>query len=215
MRKAILILGVVAVVGMLVGCENLPFLGGAKQQPQKVQERKPAAKPPSEAPPVAKAKEEAKTSKEPPSSAAKEVLAKKTEEFVYNPINKVDPFEPFNPGTAKEFKLPELAKAELMGQYELRSLRLTAVVWGTTTPLAMFETPDGKAYSVRVGDVFSRDAARVLSISPDGVLVEIATGRMATGEIAYQKLMIKLRSEEEEREIAAALLGRGGKRIGR
>jgi len=209
-RKLILILGIMAVVGMVVGCGNLPF--GEKEQPQPVQKEsvareKPAAGAPAEA--QAPSGGKAAPPEKPILEEVKEVLVKKTEEFIYNPINKTDPFQPFRPETAKRFMLAEMPQAELMGQYELRSLKLVAIVWGTIAPVAMFETPDSKAYSVKVGDVFSRDAARVLSISPDGVLVEIATGRMATGEIAYQKLMIKLRGEEQEREIAEALLSRG------
>lgn len=214
-RKLILAFVLIWVIGIGIGCGKLKEISEEAQSKAKeledVGEEKPvstpAPAPQQPAPQIVTPTPEDLA--RPLAEEAQRVLVKKTEEFVYDPINRVDPFEPLKLQTEEEkTKGIEIPQSEYMGRYELRSLKLVAIVWGAVEPRAMFETPDGKAYSVKVGDIFSRDAAQVLSITPEGVLVQVAS-KTLTGEVTTQKLMIKLKPEEEEREVSESFLGFG------
>lgn len=208
-RKLVWAIVVIGIVGVVMGCGRLQQMseeaktkavetagevGEEKPAPAQQQPPQPVVTPPETSRPLAE--------------EAQKVLVQKTEEFVYDPINRVDPFQPLKPQMVGEGPKGELPQTEYMGRYELRALRLVAIVWGAVEPRAMFETPDGKAYSVKVGDLFSKDAAEVLGITSEGVMVQVAS-KTLTGEVTTQKVMIKLKPEEQEREEAESFLGFG------
>jgi hypothetical protein len=96
-----------------------------------------------------------------------EVLAKKTVEIVYDPINRPDPFKPYIevPPPIDSTAGPTL--------FELRFYTLRAVAWGGPKPLAMVVDPKGMSYAVRVGDVIGRgeDVGTITAIQPDKIVV--------------------------------------------
>ena len=218
-HRLVWVVVVIGVLGIILSCGNLQKLsqnarektgeeeqGGGEEQPAAAKPQPQTQQPPA---PQAQVPEKPAGALE---TEAQKVLVQKAEEFVYDPINKTDPFQPFKPQVVAEQQVPTagLPQTEYMSRYELRSLRLVAIAWGSVEPRAMFETPDGKAYSVKVGDVFSKDAAEVLSIAPEGVSVQVST-RAITGEVVTQKIDIRLKPEELEREEAESFLGFGGK----
>lgn len=213
-RKLVWVIVAIGIIGISVSCGKLQQMSEEAKTKAIEEEKEAGEGEPAPAPAPQQPVQLPAIPSEPSPMLAEEaqkVLVKKTEEFVYDPINRIDPFEPLKPQTATTEEKPigkELPQSEYMGRYELRSLKLVAIVWGSVEPRAMFETPDGKAYSVKVGDLFSKDAAEVLSITPEGVLVQLA-GRSLTGEAVMQKLMIKLKPEEQEREESESFLGFG------
>ena len=82
-----------------------------------------------------------------------------------------NPFEPIY--------LPKegLERAASIEDYELRQLKLKAVLWGGEKSAALFEAQDGKTFIVRVGAKVGKKGGKVITIGDKMVVVEGAFGK--------------------------------------
>jgi len=157
------------------GCQQ-----GAPPEPPAAQVKKETAKP-EVAPPVAETKkEEAKEAKEteakPPRNPFKTFIVKATDRSA----------------TA-------VPKTPLQ-KHELEQLKLVAIIWGVNSPAAMVETPDGKGYSIKKGDLIGNREGRVKRIERDRVIVEERFTE-AGGEVITNEFEIKLPLPKGEEEL--------------
>lgn len=116
---------------------------------------------------------------------AAKVLKKKTSEFVYDPINKADPFN------ALSEESDELLETEGPLVFELRFYNLRAILWGSSEPIAMFEDPKGSAFALHVGDEIGKERGKIVAINPDGVQVQTEFVDFR-GQVTYRPITILL-----------------------
>lgn len=76
-------------------------------------------------------------------------------------------------------------------KYEVEQLKLVAIIWGINNPIAMVETPDGKGYKLKKGDLIGNRDGRVKRIEKDRVVVEEQSTE-ASGEVRVSEFEIKL-----------------------
>ena len=165
---------------ILTGCQQ----EGAPPQPPAIQAKKEAPKPEA-APPVAETKkEETKEEKSPPK--ADEVKPQR------------NPFKTF---IVKATERPAVVAPKTpLQRYELEQLKLVAIMWGLNSPAAMVETPDGKGYSIKKGDLIGNREGRVKRIEKDRVIVEERFTE-AGGEVITNEFEIKLPLPKGEEEL--------------
>ncbi len=77
-------------------------------------------------------------------------------------------------------------------RYELSQLRLVAVVWGIPTPVGMIETPDGKGYTVKRGDLVGNKNGRVVSITENSIVIEEKRKGFVPGDIKVSRFTLSL-----------------------
>ena len=85
-------------------------------------------------------------------------------------------------------------------RYELEQLKLVAIMWGINSPAAMVETPDGKGYSIKKGDLIGSREGRVKRVEKDRVIVEERFTE-AGGEVVTNEFEIKLPLPKGEEEL--------------
>ena len=80
---------------------------------------------------------------------------------------------------------------------KLEELTLSGVVVGTSTPKALFQTPDGRGHIARVGDGVGTNRARIAKITRDGVVLidewRDAIGRLHKNTIALPSPAVRQR----------------------
>ena len=88
--------------------------------------------------------------------------------FVYSPQGRRDPFEPLIP---QEHMIAEVVKKtrpdKIKGpleKFELKQFRLLAIMVVSGTPRAMVKAPDGKSYTVKIGDYVGMNGGLVKAI---------------------------------------------------
>lgn len=90
--------------------------------------------------------------------------------YSYDPLNKRDPFKTYFDELVLEEQEQE-NRTELQ-RFDIDKLRLTAVVVGTATPMAMLEDPTGKGHTVRIGTLVGRRFGIVKQIRRCEVVVQ-------------------------------------------
>ena len=120
-------------------------------------------------------------------------------EFTYNPGVRRDPFAPLirrdEPTVAiQPTRRPEALRGPLE-RYELRQLRLIAVVVVQGNPRAMVAAPDGKSYTVKVDDFIGINGGKVkdiqtraMGIDAQGLRVEKNPDRIVVEEVGIESL---------------------------
>jgi len=120
-------------------------------------------------------------------------------QFTYNPGGRRDPFTPLirrdEPVAAiKTTRRPEALRGPLE-QYELRQLRLIAVMVVKGDPRAMVAAPDGKSYTVKLDDYIGINGGRVkdiqtraVGVDEQGVRVEKNPDRIVIEEVGIDSL---------------------------
>lgn len=135
------------------------------------------------------------------------VQADSSGEFVYNPGGRRDPFAPLirrdEPVAAIQ---PTRRPEELRGpleRYELRQLRLIAVMVVRGDPRAMVAAPDGKSYTVKIDDYIGINGGKVkdietraIGVDQQGVRVEQNPDRIVVEEVGIDSLSGKTVKEE-------------------
>ena len=168
--------------GLLAACWLMLTAGCQREstppQPPASEAKKAISKP---APPVAEVKEE----------------EKKIEEVVIDTKQR-NPFRPFIIKTTEKAAIV-IPKTPLQ-KYELEELKLIAIIWGIENPIAMVETPDGKGYSVRRGDLIGNRDGKVRRIEKNKVIVEERLTE-ASGEVSTSEFVIQLPLAKGEEEI--------------
>ena len=59
----------------------------------------------------------------------------------------------------KPFK-PQTENLTPLQKYEIEKLKLVAIIWGEDGSVAMMELPDGKGYTIRIGDLIGNRGGR-------------------------------------------------------
>ena len=115
------------------------------------------------------------------------------EHFAYSPMGRRDPFKPLiqkKQKIAKKIKgRPEKFKGPLE-KFELSQYRLIALMVVKGIPRAMVKAPDGKSYTVKVGEyigmndgVVKRIETKVIVIDENGLRVEKSPDRIVVEEV--------------------------------
>lgn len=131
-----------------------------------------------------------------------------TGEFVYQSRGRRDPFAPLiqrdEPAAAvvKRERRPEQLRGPLE-RFELRQLRLVAVMVVQGVPRAMVSAPDGKSYTVKVDDYIGLDGGRVkdiqtrlLGVDESGMRIEQHPDRIIVEEIGVDSVTGRTIKEE-------------------
>lgn len=87
-----------------------------------------------------------------------------------------------------EEEVPRIADG-VLGRFDLDQLRVVAVVVGTANPVAMVEDPHGLGHVLRVGMLVGKEQARLMSIEPEGVLLEQRIYAMDRGTVKQPVLL--------------------------
>ncbi|RLB72767.1 MAG: hypothetical protein DRH07_03700 [Deltaproteobacteria bacterium] len=115
--------------------------------------------------------------------------------FIYTPKGRRDPFKPLvqkkqkiakkSQGRAEKFKGP-------LERIELSKYRLIALMVVKGIPRAMVKAPDGKSYTVKVGEyiglndgVVKRIETKVVATDENGLRVEKSPDRIVVEEVGY------------------------------
>lgn len=125
-------------------------------------------------------------------TTAQEVLDEVGLVHQYDPINKPDPFRPYQPTSA----IMSGASDNPLLKYEVRYFKLVGVVRDTENPLAIFEDPSGKSYTVHVGDVIGKNGGIIRAIFDDSVVVTETRISWRTDGTETIEMKIRLRSDE-------------------
>lgn len=160
---------------LLVGCQK----EGAPPQPPAAQVKKEAPKLEA-APTVTEIKEE----KAPPKADEVKPLRNPFKTFIVKATERSAVVAPKTP----------------LQRHELDQLKLVAIIWGVNSPAAMVETPDGKGYSIKKGDLIGNREGRVKRIEKDRVIVE-ERFTPAGGEVVTNEFEIKLPLSKGEEEV--------------
>ena len=143
-----------------------------------------------------------------PAEVATEVAS--SAKFTYNPGGRRDPFAPLirrdePTGAIQTTRRPEALRGPLE-RYELRQLRLIAVLVVRGDPRAMVAAPDGKSYTVKIDDYVGINGGKVkniqtrtMGVDEQGVRIEKNPDRIVVEEVGIDSLTGK--SVKEERFI--------------
>jgi type IV pilus assembly protein PilP len=130
-----------------------------------------------------------------PAEAIDDVFAIKAKQFeyAYNPIQKRDPFKPFegeiswDPGSRDKTPLE---------RYDLSQLQLTAIVWGISEPRALVKAPDGQDYIIKKDMRMGRNSGRIARITKKEVVVA-EEYRDALGKLIVKETALYLRDKDD------------------
>jgi type IV pilus assembly protein PilP len=118
--------------------------------------------------------------------------------YVYTPIGKRDPFQ--NVFAVKEVtavKVPGRKPTPLQ-RWSLDQLKLSFVMTGTSSPMAMVDDPEGRGWPVRVGDFVGQNWGKVTSIQRDLIVVTETITDHATGRVYPSNISIKMPKDASE-----------------
>ncbi|MCB0332025.1 MAG: pilus assembly protein PilP [Bdellovibrionales bacterium] len=120
-------------------------------------------------------------------------LDTKEEAYVYDPLGKRDPFQPFNmkPKENLEGKTP-------LERFSIGQLRLTAVLEGMGNPTALVETSTGKGYNVTIGTKIGVNNGEVIEIHPSKILI-LETTIDFTGKKQTRTVEMRLRTGNKQK----------------
>ena len=130
-----------------------------------------------------------------------EASSQPTDQYVYSPIGKRDPFRPFyvDQQIEEEEKEQQRIITELE-RFELDQLKLVAVIGGTSQPRAMFEDPTGKGWTVTIGTAIGRHGGKVTKIKKDEVVVTEEYRDPVTNKKMMSPVAVKLPADEMQLE---------------
>lgn len=126
--------------------------------------------------------------------SAQEVLDEVGVTYQYDPINKPDPFRPYSP--AAELIVGGGSDNPLL-KFEVRYFKLVGIIKDTESPLAIFEDPSGKSYTVHVSDAIGKNGGIVRSILEDAVVVTETRISWRTEGTETVEIIIRLRPEDK------------------
>jgi Tfp pilus assembly protein PilP len=113
----------------------------------------------------------------------------------YDPINKPDPFRPYQPTSA----VMTGASDNPLLKYEVRYFKLVGVVRDTENPLAIFEDPSGKSYTVHAGDAIGKNGGIIRAILDDSVVVTETRISWRTDGTETIEMKIRLRTDDNKK----------------
>ncbi|NOY12844.1 MAG: pilus assembly protein PilP [Deltaproteobacteria bacterium] len=110
------------------------------------------------------------------SSAVEGTPATSLPGYVYSQAGRRDPFVPLIQKIRKKNVKPEKDKGPLE-KFELSQFRLVALLIVRGVPRAMVKAPDGKSYTVKLGDPIGANGGIVKRIETKTVVVDKASGQ--------------------------------------
>jgi len=124
-----------------------------------------------------------------------------TDDFTYNPAGRRDPFVSLVKKLENTVAKPKVNLGPL-GKYELGQLRLMAMLVVEGTPRAMVKAPDGKSYTIKLGDLVGPNGGVVTRIETKKIEIDNMTGQriekspdrivvVETGMDSYTGKMVK------------------------
>lgn len=138
---------------------------------------------------AAAARKAARKAKEEAEAAAAE--APKLE-YVYNPVARRDPFR-----SSLADEVQRTPPPLPLAQYDLDQYKVVAVIWGTDTPVAMVEDPEGNGHFLKVGTIIGRNLGRVSRITEQSVVVA-EEYRDFTGQLMVNEIVLNLQDVTEK-----------------
>jgi len=114
--------------------------------------------------------------------------------YLYDPINKPDPFRPYAPRE----ELDAAKQGNPLLKYEVRYFKLVGIIQSTETPLAIFEDPNGKSYTVKTGDLIGKNGGSIRAILTDAVIITETRIAWASEGTETVEMTIRLRPEDTE-----------------
>lgn len=152
------VLVLIMIFALFLSCESDKKSASPQPIPQSVKKEKPSA-----------ADVKAAAPKQIEGIAIDDVFAIKSKQFeyTYNPIQKRDPFKPYE-GEITYFEEGDKTPLE---RYDLSQLQLTAIIWGISEPRALVSAPDGQDYIVKKDMRMGRNLGRVSRITKKEVVV--------------------------------------------
>lgn len=124
-------------------------------------------------------------------STAQKVLSEVGMAYQYDPINKPDPFRPYAPRES----LDSGAQDNPLLKYEVRYFKLVGIIQSTEMPLAIFEDPNGKSYTVKTGDLIGKNGGSIRAILRDAVVITETRIAWASEGTETVEMNIRLRPE--------------------
>jgi type IV pilus assembly protein PilP len=106
---------------------------------------------------------------------------------------------PFKPFTASVGGRKVVQPRTPLQRYQVGQLKLVAVIWGIDPPVGMLETPEGKGFVVRRGDLVGDRNGKVARVKRDRVVV-VERYKDLSGRFVTKKMEIKLPSSIERGE---------------
>lgn len=110
------------------------------------------------------------------SAMAEEVpgIEASSQETVYDPSGKRDPFKPFIKLTQNENETKPRVNELLppIKRYSLEEFKLVGVLWMKKRPKAMIVDPEKNTYVLSVGDEIGNMQGKIVEIRNNGILVE-------------------------------------------
>jgi len=113
--------------------------------------------------------------------------------YQYDPLNKPDPFKPYRPSV----NIAAGTKENPLLKYEVRYFKLVGII-RSDNPVAIFEDPSGKSYTVHVGTQIGKSGGVVKAILEDAVIITETRLSWRTEGTETVEMMIRLRAEEEK-----------------
>ena len=115
------------------------------------------------------------------------------DDFTYSPKGRRDPFKPLIQKQAQTVKKSSGRAEKLKGpleKFELSQYRLIALMVVKGVPRAMVKAPDGKSYTVKVGEYIGLNGGRVknietkvIDVDANGMRVEKSPDRIVVEEV--------------------------------
>lgn len=115
------------------------------------------------------------------------------DDFAYSPKGRRDPFKPLIQKQAQTVKKSNGRAEKLKGpleKFELGQYRLIALLVVKGVPRAMVKAPDGKSYTVKVGEYIGLNGGRVknietkvIDVDANGMRVEKSPDRIVVEEV--------------------------------
>ena len=127
-----------------------------------------------------------------------ETLFPKTDEapYLYDASNRRDPFIPLiAPTPPAVVQSDDRVDCPPLQDFELASLKLTAIVWGDLGRKAIFKAPNGRGYSVTEEMLIGRNCGRVRRIESNAVVIE-ESRRDSQGKVLREEVVLRLREQE-------------------
>ena len=138
--------------------------------------------------------------------AMESAAAEAADQFTYSPRGRRDPFKPL---ITKEPIVAEIVKKQRpqrvkgpMEKFELDQYRLIAIMVVSDQPRAMVKAPDGKSYTVEVGEYIGMNNGIVTDIQTKDVVIDESGQRIerSPDRIVIEEVGIDSRTGEEVTE---------------
>lgn len=119
--------------------------------------------------------------------------------YIYDPEKKKDPFQ--KPETLKEWEKVKIEdRFHPVENESIDAIKLRAIIWGkdNVIPRALFETSDGKSYTLTKNDRLGDEGSIIYRIDMDRILVMRPYFDPNTGLKAFEPYEKRLKSEKSE-----------------